>query len=457
MILFVTATFPLHSQSSTAQVHSAPSVISVLSLQDAISKASAANPQVVVARAQQKQSLAGEQAARAGLLPKLGVAETFTDSTDPVFSFGTKLRQGRFTANDLSLGRLNSPGATTDFTSTAGGSWVLFDSGRSVNQLGSARTAKSAAKAQTEATRQQIAMRVTRAYDRALLADQEKLAVTAAVARASSFAKQAHDRVDAGLALPSDGMQADVELAQQQQAAAEAESNVQIAYAELAALLGNSTQRYELIAPTGTPETIPDSVETLEAQALRARPDLLAAREEIAAADKSVHASHEAYGPTIRTFGNVEADNPHLTGGGNTNWTVGAKAELEIFDGGERRAQASKATAQREIAAATYRQAELRAEVEVQQAFYARQTMERQYGISDEMLKKTQETLRTSLDRYNTGLVTVAEVLREQEQVRDMELHRVQSLYQWWIADAQLRLASGEMPPDQTGKSGEKP
>ncbi|MHB8303863.1 MAG: TolC family protein [Acidobacteriaceae bacterium] len=423
----------------------------VLPLGDAIAMAAAANPQVAVAKARQAEAEAGVQSAHSALLPKIGASEAFVDSTDPVFAFGARLRQGRFTAADLALNNLNYPPPTTDFTSTAGATWMLFDSGRTLNRVRGARTGAAAAEEQTVATKQNVAFNVIHAYYRALLADREKTTTAAAVARATSFAKQAHDRVDAGMALPADGMQADVEVSQRQQEAAEAESNAQIAYAQLAGVLGDPSKRFTLVAPAGVPETLTASLDELQSRALRMRPDLRAARTEIAATRQSLRASHEAYGPQLSTFGNVEADNPHLTGGGNTNWTVGAKAEIQLFDGGERKSQVSKATARREMAEASYRQAAIQAGVDVKQAYYNRQTIERQYGISDEMLRKTQETLRTSLDRYSAGLVTITEVLREQEQLRYMELTRVQSLYQWWIADAQLRLATGDMNANRPG------
>lgn len=391
------------------------------------------------------------QSARSALFPKIGASETFIDSTDPVFAFGARLRQGRFTASDLALNNLNYPPPTTDFTSTAGATWTLFDSGRTLSQMRGARTAAAAAAQQTTAVQQNVAFDVIRAYYRALLADQEKIATAAAVARARSFAKQAHDRVDAGMALPADGMQADVEVSKREQEAAEAESNVRVAYAQLAGVLGDPSKQFTLVVPAGTPNNVTASLDELQSRALQTRPDLQAAQSEIVAARQSVKASREAYGPQISTFGNVEADNPHLTGGGNTNWTAGAKAEIQLFDGGQRRAQVSKATAQSEIAEANYKQAEIQTGIQVKQAYYGRQTAERQYGISGEMLNKTQETLRTSLDRYSAGLLTITEVLREQEQLRDMELTQVQSLYEWWIADAQLRLATGEMNAISSG------
>ncbi|HEV2275210.1 MAG TPA: TolC family protein, partial [Acidobacteriaceae bacterium] len=320
-----------------------------------------------------------------------------------------------------------------------------------ISQLRGARTAAAAAEEQTHATRQSVAFEVVRAYYRALLADQEKITTAAALAREKAFAKQAHDRVDAGMALASDGLQADVDVSQREQEAVEANSNALVAYAQLAGILGGEAQPFALVIPTGTPGHVAAPLESLEAAALEQRPDLQAARNEIASAKQSVHAGREAYGPQFSTFANIEADNPHLTGGGNSNWTVGAKAEIQLFDGGERRAQVSKANAQREMAEAAYKQAEIEAGIEVKQAYYAQQNAERQYGISGEMLTKTQETLRTTLDRYSAGLVTVTDVLSQQEQLRYMELTRVQSLYRWWIADAQLRLATGNLNSAPSG------
>ena len=416
----------------------------VLSLQDAVAMATTENPEAFLAAAQQQGAKAEVQAARAALLPKIGASETFIDSTDPVFAFGTRLRQGRFNANDFSLSQLNYPSATSDFTSTAGATWMLFDSGRTINQVRAARDTLAAAKQHGDATKQNLAYRVIRAYYRALLADQEKITTAAAVARAKSFSKEAHDRVETGMALPAEGMEADVDVSQREQQAAEAESNALLAYADLSGVLGGSSKQFTLVPPAGPPKPFVSSLDELQLQALKMRPDLAAARSGIVAAGESLRASHNAYGPQFSTFANVEADNPHLTGGGNTNWTVGAKAEIKLFDGGERKSQVSIASAQREMAEANYKQAEIQAGLEVKQAYYALKTAERQYGISDEMLVKARETLRTSLDRYSAGLVTITEVLAEQEQLRSIELNRVESLYRWWTAEAQLRLAAGE-------------
>jgi outer membrane protein len=422
-----------------------------LSLEGAVALARAANPQVSAARANQGERAAEVRAVRSGLLPKIGASETFTDSTDPVFAFGARLREGRFAASDFNPQRLNYPAPTSDFMSTAGATWMVFDSGRTLHQLHSARMGLEAAQAQTEAAGQNIAFAAIRAYYRALLSDEDKVVTGAAVARAEAFAKQAHDRVETGMALDADAMQADVEVSLRRQEAAEADSNALLAYADLGGILGDPSKKLSLAAPAGTPAQVSESLQQLEAEALAKRPDLLAGKSRVAAALDEVKASHAAYGPQISTFANVQADNPHLLGGGENNWTVGGRIEMQVFDGGARQAEASKAAAGVRAANAGYTETQIQAQLEVRQAYYALATAQRQYGIADEMLRKTQETLRTAEDRYSAGLVTVTDVLREQEQLRDMELNRAQSLYRWWIADAQLRLATGSMNGNSTG------
>lgn len=423
----------------------------LLTLEQAISLADSDNPQVARSHAGMQGAKADVASARAPLFPKVGASETFTESTDPVFAFGTRLRQGRFTSNDFTPSFLNSPGPTSDYTSTAGATWTVFDSARTTHQIRSARSLLTSSQQQEQATQQDVAFATIRAYYRALLADSETTATSAAVQRAQSFAKQAHDRVDAGLALVADGMQADVEVASTEEDHAQAGSNVLIAYAELAGLLGDPGRQLSLVEPAGTPPALDADLSSFQHQALSNRPDLAALRSRITGVGEQVKAARASFGPQISTFGDVEADNLHPFNGGATNWTVGAKIELQVFDGGARRAALSKASAQSQAALAEYKQAETQAILDVQKAYYARQTAQRQYQITAEMLAKTQESLHTAEDRYSAGLVTVSEVLRQQEELRDMEINRTKSLHQWWIADAQLRLSTGALDVPKTG------
>ena len=72
-----------------------------LTLAEAAQMTLANNPMHKAALADTKASLAGVGEARAPMLPRIMFTENFTAGNDPVFVFGTKLRQQEFTAARL--------------------------------------------------------------------------------------------------------------------------------------------------------------------------------------------------------------------------------------------------------------------------------------------------------------------------------------------------------------------
>ena len=82
---------------------------SSLSLQQAVKIALETNPLRKAAVAETKASSAGVREARSFLMPHLSFSETATRGDDPVYVFGSKLRQRRFTAADFALNKLNAP------------------------------------------------------------------------------------------------------------------------------------------------------------------------------------------------------------------------------------------------------------------------------------------------------------------------------------------------------------
>ena len=86
------------------------------------------NPLRKAAVADQKAAAAGLKQARSMMLPQVAFTQTATRGNDPVYVFGTKLRQQRFTAADFALNQLNTPAPINNFSSRFAGEWNLFDS-----------------------------------------------------------------------------------------------------------------------------------------------------------------------------------------------------------------------------------------------------------------------------------------------------------------------------------------
>lgn len=141
-----------------------------LTLQQALSVALEKNPERKAALANTKAASAGVEQARSNLLPHFVFDEIATRGDDPVYVFGTELRQQRFTAADFALSALNTPAPLGNFATRFGGTWNLFDSLASWRGMTRAERAEDAASHQLERADQEIVFRVIDSYYRVLLA-----------------------------------------------------------------------------------------------------------------------------------------------------------------------------------------------------------------------------------------------------------------------------------------------
>ena len=100
------ATLWLSFVSASAQQEPQPSS---LTLQQAVTIALEKNPLRKAGIADTKAASAGVREARSFLMPHLSFSETATRGNDPVYVFGSELRQRRFTVADFALNKLNTP------------------------------------------------------------------------------------------------------------------------------------------------------------------------------------------------------------------------------------------------------------------------------------------------------------------------------------------------------------
>ena len=94
----------------------------LLTLHQAINAALAQSPEAAIARAGNLEAKAGASQARTMLLPQLNFTEDISRGNDPVYVFGTRLRQRQFTQADFALDSLNFPQPIGNFSTRFSGS-----------------------------------------------------------------------------------------------------------------------------------------------------------------------------------------------------------------------------------------------------------------------------------------------------------------------------------------------
>lgn len=420
---------------------------SPLTLEDAVEMALNHQPARQIASAEVDRAKGAITQARASVLPSVSVSEEAMISDDPVFAFGTRLRQARFTASDFSLDRLNHPSAIGNFASSATATWMAYDFGATQKSLRSAHDAERAAELYQGYTEQEIADRVTMLYYRALLAESQVTVAQANLERSREIAADVRDRVHSGLSLEADGMRAEMAARNAEDDQESARTNVQISRGDLSEAIGAPTQNVTLVDSGGGSQadgTAPPS--------LAARQDLQAMDFQRASAEQNLSAIRRSRAPKFSTYAHAESNNPHFTGGGSANWMVGGKLELSIFDGGARKGQEQEAAAQVAKITAQKAQTEIAARSRIRELEAQIADLERRYATAGEAIRVDEEALHTSRSRYAAGLVPVSEVLDGESDLAAANLARIRIHYQLTTARTDLQLANGTLNLKKAGQ-----
>jgi outer membrane protein TolC len=418
-----------------------------LTLQQAATIALEKNPLRKAAIADTRAASADVREARSILLPRLTFSETATRGNDPVYVFGSRLRQRRFTADDFSLNHLNTPSPLGNFSTRFGGTWNLFDSFASWHGVNRAKQMNEAAAHQLERTDQEIVFKVVDAYYGALLANKQLELAEQALKTAQSIMDRSQVRFESGLVVQSDLLTAKVRMAVRQQERIRARNNFDLARAELNTAMGMPPDSLFQPDETLTERTLPVPVlPEVEKLALTNRPDLKRSQSEESAQLQSVAIAKSSFGPRVNAFAAWEMDNPtFVAGGGGNNWLGGLEVQFDIFQGGAKRAQLSRERALQERVTALKQVASDGVCLEVRRAYYNLDSARQEVEIARATIAQAQDSLRINQDRYDGGLTTVTDLLGAEEATRRSQTDYWEAVYRFHTSYASLDLASGTL------------
>lgn len=422
---------------------------SPLRLQEAVKIGLEKNPQRKAALADTRAASAGVKEARSFLLPHIMFSETATAGDDPVYVFGSKLRQQRFTSSDFALGILNTPTPFGNFASRFGGTWNLFDSMASWRSVNRAERAKDAATQQLDRTDQEIVFRVADSYYTVLLARKHLEVAEQAMMTAEAILERSKNRVESGVAVESDSLSAQVRLAARKQELVRAKNDVAMSQAQLSTAMGLSTQGEFEPTDELTERNLPATpLEEIEKRAVEMRPDLKRIRSEEAAQQQSVSIAKSSFGPRLNAFAGWEADNPTLfAGGGGNNWLAGIELQVDLFQGGAKRAELSRERALQDKIAAIKESATDAVRLEVRRAYYDVDATRQQLEVARAAIAESQESLRINQDRYEAGLTTITDLLAAEDAARRTQTDYWEVVCRYYTGYAALELAGGTLNP----------
>ena len=420
-----------------------------ITLGEAVRIALEKNPLRKAAMADTRVAAAGVREVRAGLLPRIMFSETAIRSNDPVFVFGTKLRQQSFSAADFALNKLNTPTPIGNFSSRFSGQWRLFDSFQNYRSIERARKMNDASRAQLERADQELIARVVQSYYGLLLARRRVSVAEDASKTAKSIEEHSRNRVEAGLAVEADLLSAQVLAATREQELIRARNDYSYAAVALAIALGLSTEATlspaEILADRALPSA---DISALDRDAMEHRPDLRRFRSEQAAQQQTVSIAKSAFGPRLDAFGSWQTDSHSIGWNGGNNWTAGVELHLDLFSGGAKIAQLQRERATSDRIAAMRSAFEDQVRLEVRRAYYDHDSARQQVVVAKAASEQAAESLRILSNRYQAGLATVTDLLRVEESAHRAESDYWDAVYRTQTSYANLQLAAGTLTPD---------
>lgn len=287
-------------------------------LEQALEYALAHNPDARIAQQCIAAAQAGLEQANFAFWPRLQVQSSYTRTDNPMMVFGSILNQRSYRS---SL-NFNAVPDVDNFNARGIVAVPLYVRGRNI-------AGRQAARANTEAAKQEIAVRnvlgfeVSRAFHTVLKTRQFIRAAEAAVNSFETNLIAARKRLDGGTRLKSDALDIEVRLAQAREDLVRARNANTVPERALRNLLGIEEGEFT-VADTAPVVSAPNSGNFAQ------RPELGAACERESAAQAQARGSKSGYQPRISAFASLDDEYGSVTGGDGNSYTAGIMAQCDL-------------------------------------------------------------------------------------------------------------------------------
>jgi outer membrane protein TolC len=407
----------------------------------AISPEGSARIQLADEAVKQAQARALEQ--RAALLPNVDASFSDQSRTEnlaalgfnpaifskiPIPGFGFNTFVGPFTTVDA---RITGAQNVLDFSI--------------IRRYQASKVGVTAARSDADATQEQVASQVARAYLAAVRGDADVETAQANVALSEALLKQSENEKEAGTGTGIEITRAKVQLANDRQRLLVAQNGRRSAHLQL---LRAINMRLDIeLQLTDKLQYIPVDAVTIDAakaQALKERPDLKAQQDRELNARLSASATRFERLPSLSAFGDYGDIGTSLTNSVPTR-TVGIQVKVPIFDGGRRDARRQESASEYRSEAVRTNDLKEQIELDVRLALDSLQSADQQVKVAREGLDLANSELTQARRRYDAGVAISVEVTDAQTRLERARDNTTDALYNYNLARLDLAQAMGRV------------
>jgi len=396
------------------------------------------NTQVQLAAESLRQSETRVTQERSAFLPDLSGFVTYQDQTRNLAAFGISF--------NVPIPGFEFPtlvGPFTTFEARARVQQNVLDLS-SIRRYQASRAGLTATRTDSDATSEQVASQVARAYLAALKTQADVETVKANISLDEAVLKQVTNQKAAGTGTGIEITRARVQLSNEQQRLLVAENERRRARLQLLRAIG---------LPLDTDLQFIDKLEytpvdalTLDqarAKALEGRPDLTTQQQREETARLSASAVNMEHVPSIAAF----ADYGNIGTGFNDHalptYTYGVTLRVPIFDGGRREARHAESVSRYRAEQTRTRDLRRQVELDVRLALDSLRSAEDQVKVARDGLVLADAELTQARRRYDAGVTTSLEVTDAQTRLERARDNQTAALFNYNVARIDLAQAMG--------------
>ncbi|OGC77010.1 MAG: hypothetical protein A2Z27_01160 [candidate division Zixibacteria bacterium RBG_16_50_21] len=363
-------------------------------------------------------------------------------------SFSNNYQDSRLAAPRVINGQIITGGESRNYQGGFNASQTIFDGGFNYYNLANKYSSKSSSDYGLLFNKQTLIYDVKLSYfnylrNKMLLEVQKEV-----VKRGEQQLKIAQSRFELGSASKSDFLKAKVQYGQDQLALVQAENQVQVAKANLNAIMGQSVdQDFDIQEELGqTPMALgyDESVKL----AYKNHPTIRQSESDLDASESNVGIARSGYLPTVsldagRSWSGLSLGDFRTLSDNDRYWYLSLRVSFNVFEGFQTQTSYLNARNQVKIAKETLEKTKSDVALEVKQAYLAIEEGRKSISVAEENVQAAEEDLNLVQEKYRLGAASILELLDAQVSFQTAKSDHIQRLFDYNLAVARLERAIG--------------
>ncbi len=377
--------------------------------------------------------------AKSRFYPELSLGSEYSQTDNPMYSFGNILNQGEFN-NSIDF---NNPGRTDNLDIKIQARYRLYNGGRDLAAVDAARAGERSSIANLKAVRHQLGFEVVRLF---LLISEQTETLTAreaALAAIRASAAVARARFDEGSLLKADLLSLEAQEAASSEDLIKARHDLELSKHGFLNLLGLKEGTVVIDTRDGISQTPPATFDSSH------RPELLALDDMIRATELQVRIAEGGRYPTMDGFASYQVDRGTVLAGKGDSWMAGIRVNFTLFNGNRTAADIAGARSKLAELQETKVKTELALNLELQQALLEYKQTQERLSVTKKMEAVAEESARLNRIRFQQGVVLSSELIDAEKRLTDARVRYSTARMMNQTAIANLRRTVGMPQFDQ--------